>query len=299
MFEKDNEPKLIEDGNRVKKWRFGKSNPFNSPLTKTAMATITPHVDMRVVVVYSFSCDIYQGDGGVTEYHKSKSTKGSLSSLAEIKAFIEACEMQRLDIEDGEFWSKAYLPPERTIETPGAFEGKLIFDHVQIKIISTREPLLGCGPLPDWLRKKRCIYALDGTEERVDNLCMWRCLAVHYRGDKKQREKFVTREALNLARQYNENPKLKRENVRATKLVDMEGISRKFNINIRIFEPKTNSEKAPWRLVYCHNQYRKCREDDINLSMLGGHCFYMKSLDVLRRSGNAKFVGNHLREEKT
>ena len=52
--------------------------------------------------------------------------------------------MQRLDIEDGEFWSKAYLPPERTIETPGAFEGKLIFDHVQIKIISTREPLLGC-----------------------------------------------------------------------------------------------------------------------------------------------------------
>ena len=32
--------------------------------------------------------------------------------------------------------------------------------------------------------------------------------------------------------------------MRAPKLVDMEGISRKFNINIRIFEPKTNSEKA-------------------------------------------------------
>ena len=46
--------------------------------------------------------------------------------MAEIKAFKEACEMQRLDIEDGEFWSKAYLPLERTIETPGAFEGKLI-----------------------------------------------------------------------------------------------------------------------------------------------------------------------------
>ena len=248
------------------------------------MAAITHHVDMRVVVVYSFSCDIYQGDGGVTGYHKSKSTEGSLSSLAEVKAFIEACEMQRLDIEDGEFWSKAYLPPERTIETPGAFEGKLIFDHVQIKIISTREPLLGCGPLPDWLRKKRCIYALDGTEERVDNLCMWRCLAVHYRGDRKQREKFTTREALNLARKYYENPKLKREDVRATKLVDMEGISRKFNINIRIFEPRTNSEKAPWRLVYGQNQYKKGRKDDINLGMLDGHCFYIKSLDVLTQS---------------
>ena len=99
---------------------------------------------MRVVVVYSFSCDIYQGGGRVTKYHKSKSTEESLSSLAEIEAFIEACEMQRLDVEDGEFWGKAYLPSERTIETPGAFEGKLIFDNVQIKIIFTREPLLGC-----------------------------------------------------------------------------------------------------------------------------------------------------------
>ena len=73
------------------------------------MAAITHHVDMRVVVVYSFSCDIYQGGGEVIKYHKSKSTEGSLSSLAEIKAFIEACEMQRLDVEDGEFWSKAYF----------------------------------------------------------------------------------------------------------------------------------------------------------------------------------------------
>ena len=107
----------------------------------------------------------------------------------------------------------------------------------------------------------------------MDNLCMWQCLAVHHRGDKKQREKFATWEALNLAREYYGNPKLMRENLRATKLVDMEGISQKFNINIRIFKPNTNSEKAPWRLVYGHNQYRKTRKDDIDLGMLDGHCF--------------------------
>ena len=82
---------------------------------------------------------------------------------------------------------------------------------------------------------------IDGTEEKTDNLCMWRCLAVHYRGDRKQREKFATREALNLAREYYGNPKLNREDVRATRLVDMEGISKKFDINIRIFEPRTKS----------------------------------------------------------
>ena len=172
LFRKDDDegPELIEDGDRVKTWRFGRS--FNSSLTGAVMVAITHHVDMPVVVVYSFSCDIYQGGGAVNKYHKSKSTEGSFSSLAEIEAFIEACEMQWLDVEDGEFWSKAYLPSERTIETPGAFKGKLIFDHVQIKIILTRELLLGCGLLPDWLRKKRCIYALDGTEKRVDNLCI-------------------------------------------------------------------------------------------------------------------------------
>ena len=227
----------------------------------------------------------------MAEYHKSKSTRGSLSSLEAIEAFIEQCEMQRLDIEDVEFWSKAYLPPERTIETPGAIEGKLIFDHIRIKIISTREPLLGCGPFPDWLRKKRCIYGPDGVKEETDNLCVWRCLAVHYRGDRKKREKFTTRKALNLAREYYKDPNLKRGDVRAMKLVDMEysgriveGISQKFNINIRIFEPKTNSEKAPWRLVYGQNQCRKGRKDDINLGMLAGHCFYIKKMDVLTQS---------------
>ena len=44
---------LIENEDRVKVWRFGKS--LNSPLTKAVMATITPHVDMRVVVVYATS----------------------------------------------------------------------------------------------------------------------------------------------------------------------------------------------------------------------------------------------------
>ena len=114
--EEDDEPGLIEDGDRVKVWRFG--NSLNSPLTKEVMATITPHVDMRVKVIYSLSCDIYQRDGGVTEYHKSKSTKVSLSSLAEIKAFIEACEMKRLDIEDVEFWSIYHQSEPPKLQVP-------------------------------------------------------------------------------------------------------------------------------------------------------------------------------------
>ena len=66
--------------------------------------------------------------------------------------------------------------------------------------------------------------------------------------------------------------------MRATRLVDFEGIVKKFNI--RVYEPKSNSEKAPWMLVYGKNQYRASL-DTINLGIFGGHCFYIKKMDVL------------------
>ena len=140
--------------------------------------------------------------------------------------------------------------------------------------------MLGCGPLPDWLRKKRCIYAVDGKSERSDNLCVWRCLAIYTRGSDSRESERTTKEALKLAREYYENDKLKRKDVRATKLVDFEGIAKKFNINIRVYEPKVNSEKAAWRLVYGQNQYKE-KLDTINLGMFRGHCFYIKKMDVL------------------
>ena len=43
----------------------------------------------------------------------------------------------------------------------------MIFKHVQIRLIASNEPLMGCGPLPDWLRKKP-IYAVDTFD---DNMC--------------------------------------------------------------------------------------------------------------------------------
>ena len=270
--------RLVEEGRQVKTWQITKQ--LNKPLTDTVMWKATPDINMRTKVVYSFKCWIYRGSGEVALYHKTKSSNGTFSSLSDITAFIEECERKRLDLDDNEFWSKAYLPAERTIETPGSYEGKVVFEHVQIKFITTNEPLLGCGPLPDWLRKKRCIYAVDGKDERTDNLCVWRCLAIYTRRDVARGTEFLTREALKLAREYYENDTLKRQEVRATRLVDFEGIAKKFNVNIRVYEPKSNLETAPWMLVYGKRQY-KVGLDTINLGMFGGHCFYIKKMDVL------------------
>lgn len=91
----------------------------------------------------------------------------------------------------------------------------------------------------------------------------------------------LLKEALALAREYYEN-KLRRKDVRPTKLVDIESIAKPFNINIRVYEPKTNNEKAPLRLVCGKNKYRQGL-NDINLGMLQGHCFYIKKMDVLTK----------------
>ena len=55
----------------------------------------------------------------------------------------------------------AYLPFTRTTAVRGNYEDNIVFKHVQVKLVASNEPSMGCGPLPDWLRRKCCIYALD------------------------------------------------------------------------------------------------------------------------------------------
>ena len=94
------------------------------------------------------------------------------TNLKEIQAYIEEYEQKWLDLDNEELWSKAYLLAERTIKVIM----KAIFEHFQIRLVASNEPSVGCGPLPDGLRKKRCIYAVDTFD---DNLCVWMSLSCH------------------------------------------------------------------------------------------------------------------------
>ena len=72
---------------------------------------------------------------------------------------------------------------------------------------------MGCGLLPEWLQKKRCINALSTFD---DNLCVWRCLALYKRKDVKTGSERSPKDALNLAHEFYSDNKLKRKDVRAT-----------------------------------------------------------------------------------
>ena len=147
--------------------------------------------------------------------------------------------------------------------------------------MASNKRLMGCRPLPDWPRDKRCIHTIATFD---GNLCVWRCLAIykrHVRGEKNQVEN--CRAALDLACEYYGDNNLKRKDVRPTKLVDFEGIAKHRNVNIMLYETKKDRGKdarSIWRLAYGKIQH-KYDLLTINMVLLGGHCFYIKKRGAL------------------
>ena len=128
--------KLVYEGTRVKEFRL--TGNLNGANTKMIMANITPHTEMRTKVIYSFKSEIHRGGGVIKGYYKTlTSSPSTFTNLWEIKAYTEECEQKRLDLDNEEVWSKVYLPAERTTETRGCCKGKLIFRHVEIKLVAS------------------------------------------------------------------------------------------------------------------------------------------------------------------
>ena len=78
--------------------------------------------------------------------------------------------------------------------------------------------------------------------------------------------------------------------MRPTKLADFEGIANHHNVNIMLYEPKKDRGKdtgSIWRLVYDKIQYKN-NLPTINMGLLGGHCFYMKKMNMLCKGWECK-----------
>ena len=126
---------------------------LNNDLTETIYNELEPHIEMGSRIVFSFAASVHRGNGEIAYHAHTFRSGGTFTSLSEIKNYIEQCEGERLSLE-GIAWSRAYLPAEKKIHKSGVNEGWVEFIEVKIKVIHTRQPLIGCGRLPDELRKK-------------------------------------------------------------------------------------------------------------------------------------------------
>ena len=112
------------------------------------------------------------------------------------------------------------------IDRPSTKWAFIRFLFVEVKVLLVRQaPLLGTGPLPDWLRRKREMYSLDTYG---DNLCLFRCIAVH-RG---ARVDCCTRQARAFASKFFKAP-----DTPATSLDDLRKVEAHFQLGIRVYEP--------------------------------------------------------------
>ena len=76
--------KLVYEGKRVKEFRL--TGNLTRPNTRIIIDNITPHIEIRVKVIYSFKSVIYRGNGEIKDYSKTlDSTPGMFTGLKEIQ----------------------------------------------------------------------------------------------------------------------------------------------------------------------------------------------------------------------
>ena len=132
---------------------------------------------------------------------------------------------------------------------------------------------MGTGPLPEWLRWKRGMVALDSYE---DNLCLFRCLAVS-RGCTPDRS---TNRARKLAASFYERDKALPD-VPETSLDQLGKIEEHFKTGIQVYEP---TECGDWHLTRQAAQY----DEKVSIGIYGEHAFLIKDI---RKLANVYYCG--------
>ena len=126
-----------------------------------------------------------------------------------------------------------------TIQKPNTkweFEG---FFNLDVKVVISRQPLVGTGPLPDWLRNLAHGRAMLALNTFNDNHCLWRCIVVH-QGVRPDRSTAAARQ---LEQRFFNTPAL---DSCKTSLDELDKVERHLNegktfenwIGIRVYEPE-------------------------------------------------------------
>ena len=256
------------EGRRFIRWRFIRGLERN--LTPDFMTKIQEEVKTSFYArhVYSYQIRNIEEDSTIVMYKN----RGSpwFERFSDVEKWLSEQEKLRLDPDN--------------IDRPNTkwvFEG---FFNVDVKVVLDRQPLLGTGPLPDWLRNlshSRNMFTLDTYK---DNLCLWRCIAVH-RGSRPNRSTTASRE---LAKSFF-NLKAIPQDCRKTCLDELDKIEKHLNkkqifkdwLGVRVYVPERLKDgEVVWHL------WRKPPAKLTNILTIGiykGHAFIIKDISKLAK----------------
>ena len=258
-------------GRRFIRWRFIRGLERN--LTPVLMEKIPEKVHTAFYLRHIFSYQLRNIDDG---------------TLIVMYTYIGSPWFERLS--DAEKWlserEKVRLDPDNTNRPDTKWVSENHF-NVDLKVVLDRQPLLGTGPLPNWLRdcargRAGPMVALDTYR---DNLCLWRCIAVH-QGSRPDRSTTAAREFAKSFFNLVATP----QDCRKTSLDELDEVEKHLNKNqvftnwlgIRVYEPERMEDgEVVWYLR------RKPPHKLTNILTIGiyeGHAFVLKDISKLAKT---------------
>ena len=101
-----------------------------------------------------------------------------INNFAEAESWMNEQENKRLSLD--------------SINRPNTKWTFIKFSNIEVKAVLANQPMLGTGPLPDWLRNLAHGRKMVSLDTFRDNLCLWRCIAV-YQGERPDRSTQVAK----------------------------------------------------------------------------------------------------------
>ena len=253
-------------GRRYILWNFFEN--LNGNITPKLMEKIKKNVRTSFYArhIYAYKLQNIE-DGTIIIYYKNIGSPW-IKKQEEAEKWLQEREEIRLDTDNKE-----------RPDTKWVFVGHA---QVDLKVVLDRQPLIGTGPLPVWLRNlshTRAMVALDTTN---DNLCLWRCIAVH-RGATPHRS---TKAAQSLAKSFY-NLRKTPTNCAKTLLDELEKVEMHLNkgvafsdwLGIRVYIPERVDEKeVVWHQV--RNPATKLK-NIMTIGIYEEHAFLIKDITKL------------------
>ena len=190
-------------GRRFIRWTFHKRLGANN--TTQIVRKLQQNVNSSFYIRYSYSYVLVNNENGLRMVF-FKQQKGSpwINNFGEAQRWLNEQENERLNVDN--------------IERPNTKWVFVKFSSIEVKAVIDNQPMLGTGPLPEWLRNLshgRNMISLDTFQ---DNLCLWRCIAVY----QKARPDRCTQAAKQLAKEF-----FKSDHVPRTSLNELDKVERK------------------------------------------------------------------------
>ncbi|KAL9960025.1 hypothetical protein ACROYT_G033415 [Oculina patagonica] len=152
-----------ENGRRFIRWRFIRG--LEKDLTPNFIENIRGKVNTAFYIRHVYSYQLRNIDNYTVIVYYINHGSSWINKLPAAEKWLSEQETKRLASDN--------------IQRPSTKWEFVSFFNVDVKVVRDRQPLLGTGPLPDWFRnlaRGRPMVALDTY---LDNLCLWRCIAVH------------------------------------------------------------------------------------------------------------------------